>query len=829
MTDSVSAITQQPTQPVRPPSPPAVQPLSQPPRTSRLDVVIEILLIALLIFMPAAFGTVEAWSEAIAEAIGAAIALCLAIRLLTHPSSQVRPSLAWLAIILFIGVAAAQLIPLPMSLLRAVSPHTASFKTELLHDLPDAADVLARQPLSFYPLGTRQDFRIVLLASTVFAAVVTVYRDDRRIRRLLAAVALIGGAFAILALLQDITHAPRIYWRVYVSGGGARSGSFFNHSHYGQFMNLSVGCALALLLSRLAEAPRLSWGALAARTWWLAIVIVLGLATVSLSLTRGGTIGMLLSAAFATAVLVTSRSLRQMAGVIVVLLLVVLAFLFYHGFERVYARMIEPGVGSRIQMVHDTVEMWRAFPSFGVGLGAYDWIFPTWDRSFAASTAEYVENEYLQALVDTGPIGLAAVLLFVAVIIARYVRAVRNNEDERIGLSAVGLGYGLFSVMLHSMTDFGQHLPAIACLSAVTCGLLFNLGQRRGGRTIRIGRGVGAIVALIVIATAAWAMTGAVRAWQAERDWHDARRLAGALNRRRWKAPEYDFSRLLTAATAAIEAEPDNAYYRYWTAIYRWRWLRMQADPVTDKLPVNAGTVAAAQRIIGDLNEARARAPTFGLVYTILGQIEMNFLDRPLGYDHVQAGYRLSRNDGYAAVVAGEADARRGHFAAAAERFREGIRIDRTLLEDVFDCYLRDVNRPDLAPDPIADDFLALIDLRNELRKEPKWKELSDKVEGRAFEVMEAECQSPDASPGKLANLAAYLQQHEHYDRAERYFARALQGEPTNLYWRCYHAEVLQKLGRTTEAIAEARLALQQHPNAPEAKAVVKSLTGVTP
>jgi tetratricopeptide (TPR) repeat protein len=587
-----------------------------------------------------------------------------------------------------------------------------------------------------------------------------------------------------------------------------------------------VGCALALLLARLSEFPRLSLAALAARTWWLAAVIVLGLATISLSLTRGGTIGMLVSATFATAVLLTSQNLRHMAGVVVVLLLAVLAFLFYHGFERVYARMIEPGIGSRVQMVHDTVAMWRAFPTFGVGLGAYDWIFPTYDRSFAASTAEYVENEYLQALVDTGPLGLAAVILFVGVIAVRYVRAVRNPDDERTGLAAVGLGYGLLAVMVHSISDFGQHLPAVGCLSAVTCGLLFNLGHRRGSRTIRIGRGVGAVVMLIVVTVGAWAMIDATRAWQGERHWKRARPQALALGRKDWRASDAEFASLLNAAGAAIAADPDNAYYRYWTAVYRWRWLRMQAGEATANLPVNDRTVAAAQRIVGELNEARSRAPTFGLVYSILGQIELNFLKRPLGHDHIQAGHLLSRNDGYAAYIAGEADARRGQFDTAAKKFHEAILIDPTMIDDVVDCYVNDVERPELAADGVGDDFTALIEVRNALRKEPKWKDLADKAEARAFAVLQAECEAPNAAPSKLASLAAYVRDHGQLEQAERYMARALQGAPTNVYWRCHRAETLYKLGRTREALEEARLALQQHPDAPEAKAVMKLVTG---
>lgn len=802
------------------------------PRTSRLDPVIEILLVALLAFMPAAFGAVEAWSEAVAVALGAAIALCLAIRAITVPAHEVRPSLAWAAVALFILIAAAQLLPLPMSLVRLISPQTAALKVELLGDLPDAADVLAYETLSFYPLGTRDELRIVLLATTVFAAVVTVYRDDRRMRRLLAIVALIGGAFGLLALAQDITGTSRIYWHIPVRGL-ARSGPFANHSHYGQFMNLSVGCALALLLVRLAEAPRLSLLALARRTAWLAVVIVVGLATVSLSLTRGGIISIVVSGAVATVVLLASRNLRQMAGVVVLLLLGAFAFLFYHNFDRVYARMFEPGaIGARVQMLRDALDMVRMFPTAGIGLGAFEWIFPMFDRSLSASTAEYVENEYVQALVDTGPLGLAAVLLFVAVILARYLRAIRNHDDERIGLAAVGLGYGLVAVMVHSLSDFGQHLPAIACLSAVTCGLLFNLGQRRGARTLRVRRGAGVVALLLVCLTAAWTLTGATRAWVAERRWERVQTLASRMARQDWKGSDAAFAALVAAAADAVAAEPDNADRRYWAAVYRWYWLAREIDQNSGNVPVTAANINGAQRVIGELNEARARAPTFGLIYTILGQIELNVLDRPIGYSHIDAGYRLSRNDAQATFVAGQADARRGRFELARQKFVDAVRLDASTVDQVIDVYLYQVNRPELAADALGKDYFALIRLRDWLRLNDvneEWKDLAVKAEARAMDVLARRCAGPDAPALYLGILGAYHQENQRYEQAQAYLARALQIDPANVDWRARHAEVLYRLGRTREAIAEARRAVQLDPGHGEAKRVLTLVTGGVP
>src|SRR5207248_5729878 len=100
-------------------------------------------------------------------------------------------------------------------------------KTDLLDDLPDASSALSRMTLSFYPLATRHDLRLVLLAATVFIAVATVFRDPRRTRRLLIAITLIAAAAAILALAQDLTATRFIYWKIPLQEP-ARNGPFYN-------------------------------------------------------------------------------------------------------------------------------------------------------------------------------------------------------------------------------------------------------------------------------------------------------------------------------------------------------------------------------------------------------------------------------------------------------------------------------------------------------------------------------------------------------------------------------------------------------------------------
>ncbi len=106
--------------------------------------------------------------------------------------------------------------------------------------------------------------------------------------------ALVGLAGAILQLAQVLTRSIEVYWFVPTDDGDlADGGPFFNHSHYAQFMNLSIGAALGLMLVKLQEMfPRTTCSRPARLLQFqfephakgivgLAVVIVIGLVSVA--------------------------------------------------------------------------------------------------------------------------------------------------------------------------------------------------------------------------------------------------------------------------------------------------------------------------------------------------------------------------------------------------------------------------------------------------------------------------------------------------------------------------------------------------------------------
>lgn len=457
-----------------------------------LETVVEILLAALLAFAPLAIGSAEPWSQLIVYCLVALLALAYCLRLLLAKDLRLIRTWAYLPIVLFLLLVVLQLVPLPSKVAALISPQTTAQKAQLLGDLPGADQILSRSTLSFYPAATRRDLYVVLAAAVVFLVVVNNYRRLEQIRRLLITVVVIGAAVALLALVQDITGATHIYWKV-TGRGVANAGPFVAYSHYGQFMNLSVGAGIGLLLVELhkifqgAGLP----GSTVSRplldrkhrvAWILGAFILLGLVTVLLSGSRGAMIGLLVALGMLTATLSGTRGLDGNAWFIVPLSVLACAIVLFFGpgvvFDRVSSLEKSENYADRWQIVKDLTDEWKQFPIVGTGLGTHEVIYPRYDHSSRLDTATHAENEYAQVMEETGAVGVLLLLVFAIIIWHHYTRAARN-ADPPIRLASIGLGMGLIAIQVHSLSDFGQHLPANACLTAVFCGLLISLSRLR--------------------------------------------------------------------------------------------------------------------------------------------------------------------------------------------------------------------------------------------------------------------------------------------------------------------------------------------------------------
>ena len=489
------------------------------------DRPIEIMLIALLAVGPLTLGAVQAWSEALFIALSLAMAATLVLKLIFRPDVHFVRSWTFWPIALFLTLAILQLVPLPASVIKAISPDTFFLKDKFLSDLPGASERLKWMTLSFYPEAAIHDLRLLIAVICVFVVVLNCIRRVSQIRRLLGSIAIIGGAFAVLALAQDAMGTNDILFFVPMpTNAPARSGPFVNHSHFGQFMNLSIGAAAALLLVLINQhfrrdnySPREVAEKLRSRSmrpaWALLIMIVLSAGAILFSLSRGAMLSAAVAGFVAGAVLVTRPGARWRGWILVGIgLCVVVVFLLDS--NRVLARMTESSEraeGGRIEILRSLRHAWLDFPILGTGLGTFAVVFPRYDRSNLPVFASHAENEYAQLMTETGAVGVFLAMVFLGVVIGATIRAVSGRMSPASSAS-IGLLYGLIAILVHSLTDFGQHIPAVAGLTAVTCALLLNLSQLRWRELGRVSSSLPSRGSLIARIASAGAVVG-VSAW----------------------------------------------------------------------------------------------------------------------------------------------------------------------------------------------------------------------------------------------------------------------------------------------------------------------------
>ncbi len=817
---------------------------------TKFDSAIEWLLYGVLIFSPAAMGVVHSWSELIFVGLCAGIAICLALKLLVRRDLRIVWNWSYLPVGLFILLALVQLISLPSALIGAIAPQGLTLRTSLVSDLPQPTSALKRLTVSFYPLATRHDLWLMLSCATIFFAVVNVFRRRQQIRRLLFAITLVAAAVILLALLQDVARTNAIYFKWLSPSGFANSGPFANHSHFSQFMSLSIGAAIGLMLIRLREMTSLARflpSSLGERIhlpefrviWLCAFVIVTGALAIFLSMSRAGITSTLLASIFIAIMMARHRRMRPQGWIMLLLALFLAAGFSYGLFSVTYDRWINAhhitSARDRWQTIRDAFTAWRTSPIVGTGLGTNAVIFPMFDRSESSAVSVYADNDYAQAAIEMGIVGLVLVLAFLTLTWINFARGIRKGAS-RTCVAAFGLGFGLFAVMLHGSSDYGQHIPAIGALTAITCGLLVTLSRLQPGtestlefldpmitpsRFTPILR-LATTVAVAFVSFYALSDLNASR--QADAFANQASVIAADLEQKDWQDTNEAFAALLTAAESAVHAQPQDMTRRYWLNVYRWRSISRVTDDESGSLLMSPESTEFARQILTDLNDQRLICPTFPEPYGLAGQIEAFILeDTAAGYAHIRTAQALQPNDDLACFNVGLIDALEGRFDESIAHMQKANRLNHSMLEQAVHVYLDRVDRPDLAIAVAHGDAGWLIQVAQLLDEDHV--ELRKAALLEAMTLLKERCREPGATSDTFATAASLCWDHQDYVGAAEHYRRALDSDYGQVQWRVALARSLAKSGQADQAMQEARICLRLDSQTVAAQQLIQELS----
>ena len=812
---------------------------------SRLDVAIEALLATLLAFMPFAFGADRAWSKEVVIALSGMITLCFLIKMLLDGKRRFIWTWAYLPLGLFVCIAVLQLIPLPINLVRTISPNTIALRQELLGDLPGADALLKTAPLSFYTNATRHDLRLILSIAAVFVVTVNYFRSPDRIKRLLMTMALIGGAVAAFTLVQFLFRNGKIYWFVDWKRSQAISGPFVNHNNYAQFMNLSIGAALAWVYVSLHEyfaerklEPSVVYdylGSRAAKFFWLFVIIVtVGIATIFISLSRGGMVSLLIASVFMTLFLVSRPSLKGRGWIMVIIALGAFACILLVGFDAVYDRYGDlsdsTSLKARMQIMRDLVYSYGQFPVLGTGLGTHAVAYPMFKQISDTTRYQYADNEYAQLLEEAGLVGFVILILFGAVIFWNFLKNIRYARSP-IRSAAYGLSFGLLAILIQSFSDYGQHLPANAFLSAIFCALLVSLAHQNREQTagftfrplrLRLGRPF--VMGLVIMGFCGfwiWALIGADQARRGEACWAKARDIKNELARKRWRGTEAEFAYLVSGTQSAFEHDTDNVRYRYWYVTYRWRLLNRNKDA---EASFSEDTIQEIRGLVEQLYQICFLCPLYGPSYCLAGQIEKFVLNDPNGTKRIRQGFRLAPSDPATCFTAARLDVFEGKIEDSIAKFERAVRLNGGLFREIARIFVYQISRP-LSAISIAGEDVGRLAYVAGILDDMMYLDLSEQVRIKAKSLLEAKCTETGASPSVFAQLGGIYSREGDSEKAVEYYRQALAREYGHIKWRLERARILIEMEKIQEAIAEAKICLKLRPNHVAAKTMVEELS----
>ncbi len=390
----------------------------------------------------------------------ATVGLVVPLYFLLTPRSEVAPRLRgplrW-ALAAFPCYVAFQLLPLPVGLLRVVSPSRAELLDAVSRVIPGSSF----SPLSIFPEATFAH----LLRISAYAAVFLVMREmSWRLR---------GSRWILAGVLIVIAAGEGGYGIAqYASLGNAANGTYVNRNHYAGLLEMIFPFALLYPFRLLYGRAGVGRTTLAALSMISAAVILLGLIC---SFSRMGFVSCLSSVlALAGIELYRTGFFKLRSGLMVGLLMITLLLgLLFLAPEALVERFSKTGMDqiSRTDRWRETLPFIAAYPVFGAGLGAYESGFLKYKISMPNFTAQFAHNDYLQLLAELGLIGFVIAAVLMTCILGDAMWAslhCTESEDRLLALACAG---AITAILVHSLADFNLYIEANATVLAWISGI----------------------------------------------------------------------------------------------------------------------------------------------------------------------------------------------------------------------------------------------------------------------------------------------------------------------------------------------------------------------
>lgn len=434
------------------------------------DGVIAVALLAAVAISILVMGGVLRWTQAI---VAAAAAAGVGATALSRRSFARRSPLVALLVVAA-GLTAIQLIPMPSVIGDRLAPMTSSLRA-------DGAELLDTSPWSGTTADASATLSSLVMLLTLLGIAVLALRiasNERGRYRIVAGVGALCGITAIVSGVHTLFKLHSLY--------GLYTPQDAHPQVLGPLLNAnSLACLMAVgavvCISLAAHRKQPGW----LRALWLVLVPICG-AVVVATISRGGTIALAAGSLITVGTLIAQRlaghdksrkrrtrfvSSALPIGVLAGCVTVLVIWSNATSVERQISQLSFDEVHfsrSKFAAWKSAAELVHEQPWLGVGRGAFEAPFTRVHEASGLATYPYLENEYLQVIVDWGVPGALFLGLIALWMISLAVRRWRDNA-----LAAGVLG-ALTVVAAQSNVDFGlEFLGLAAPITALAATVLY--------------------------------------------------------------------------------------------------------------------------------------------------------------------------------------------------------------------------------------------------------------------------------------------------------------------------------------------------------------------
>jgi O-antigen ligase len=472
-------------------------------------------LIALLVFTPLAFGSVEVWAVSVVEFIAFGLTGLWLFQLgFGRGSAGLPPGPVWIIPVLFAGWGLIQLLA----------------------------------GTSVFPHGTREALLLGTAYGLIFGLTASAFRTEKEIGRLALVLVLVGFGVALFAIIQRYAWNGRMYGLRQVRESGAVFGPFVNRNHFAGYMEMVIPLSIGYIAAALTSGP--ARGETAGRRFvdWMTseranqrvlllfLTLVMSVSLV-LSFSRAGIVSFLTALVLIGALLAVGGATRRWVRLPGILAAFVLISLVWFGlgplvdrYETLLYLHDDASMQGRIKVWRDTARMTADHPVMGTGLGTFGAVYPAYKTTPDPVFYAHAHNDYVQLLAEAGGIGFGLATGTFGIMVGFILAGWRVRKNPRAKAMLAGILTGMAALLIHGMNDFNFHIPANALLFIVLTALAWNLSRSdRPGEAPEAGaaekRPFWAAAGLVVIA---FVMVQTTMIFLADRHYHAGLKLEKA-------------------------------------------------------------------------------------------------------------------------------------------------------------------------------------------------------------------------------------------------------------------------------------------------------------